>query len=69
MVTALAVIGILLCLAGLAEMTTATLGVGLICAACFLGILARLWQATNTEELFLTRSQKIIEELEALKKQ
>jgi len=44
------IIAVILCLAGVFNLTNATLGVGLICFACFLGILARFWQAADTQD-------------------
>jgi hypothetical protein len=69
MVTTLAVIGILLCLAGIFNLSNATFGVGLIATACFLGICARLWQATDEAEQVRRRYEQIIEALKSIKKQ
>lgn len=43
----LVVVGLLAACFGLISLTQATLGVGAICFACFLGILARIAQATE----------------------
>jgi hypothetical protein len=69
MVTTLAVIGSLLCLAGIFNLSNVTLGVGLIAVACFLGIFARLWQATNEADQAKSRHEEIIKAIEAMKKQ
>jgi hypothetical protein len=68
MVTTLVIIGVLLCIAGLINLSNVTSGVGLICLACFLGIFARLWQATNEAEQARNRYEKIIEALETIRK-
>jgi hypothetical protein len=47
LVRLLAVIALLVALAGLISLSQATLGVGLIGFGCFLGILARLVQASQ----------------------
>jgi len=43
----LVVVGLVVAGYGLISLTPATLGVGVICFACFLGILARIAQATE----------------------
>jgi hypothetical protein len=41
----LIVLGVILLVVGLFYLSNATVGVGLICSACFLGIMARIAQA------------------------
>ena len=57
-----ALIGFAILVFGLLKLTKLTLGVGLICIACFFGILARILQARAQHE-------KQIEKLNEIKKQ
>jgi predicted branched-subunit amino acid permease len=47
MTTFLVIIAILAAIIGAVSLSPATSGVGIICIACFLGILARLTQASD----------------------
>jgi predicted branched-subunit amino acid permease len=47
MITLLVIVAILAAIIGALSLSQATSGVGIICIACFLGILARLAQASE----------------------
>lgn len=47
----LVVVAVFLALFGAANLTPATIGVGVICLACFVGILARIVQASAHQQV------------------
>ena len=59
MVVILILLAILLAGAGIFSISQATLGVGLLAVACFLGILARIAQAAKHQE----KTEVLLEEL------
>jgi hypothetical protein len=62
--TILVLISVLFALGGIGEISRATLGVGLVCLGCYLGILARIaqaWQAAKRADQFNERLLKALD--------
>lgn len=58
MAMVLVLLSLAVCAVGLLTLTQATMGVGLICLACFLGILARLAQAREYFDARMVQAQR-----------
>lgn len=61
-------VSILVFFAGVFQMTNATLGVGLICSACFLGIMARIDQADKHQEKLVENLKNIQQSISNMNK-
>jgi len=66
MTTALVILALLVLGAGVLSLSQATLGVGLIGIACFLGIMARLAQAEAHTSRVISALWRVNEKLDAI---